>query len=184
MAMARVAPEKTHPLRVLPLPPYAGIVQRAIMSNYYAKLKDPRWQKKRLEILSRDSFTCRLCDDKESTLHVHHIRYAKGADPWDYPDDCLVTLCESCHEEMHIVKIGDRLLESLIVGGAFMNDLFGIMAALDGQFCDGPNKEKLNREQWSSVEGGIAYLFIALKRGATESQIRDALESIGKSKSA
>lgn len=151
------------------------------MSEYYAKLKDPRWQKKRLEILSRDTFTCRLCDDSENTLHVHHIRYEKGADPWDYPDDCLVTLCESCHEELHIVKIGDRLLESLIVGGASISDLFGIMAALDGQFCDGPYKGKLTKEQWSSAEGGVAYLFMALKRGATESEIREALQHIGKS---
>jgi len=26
--------------------------------TYSEKLKDPRWQKKRLEILSRDNFTC------------------------------------------------------------------------------------------------------------------------------
>lgn len=66
--------------------------------SYFAKLKDPRWQKRRLEILSRDEFTCQLCEDKESTLHVHHKRYLWGKEPWDIPDNALVTLCESCHE--------------------------------------------------------------------------------------
>jgi hypothetical protein len=65
---------------------------------YYEKLKDPRWQKKRLEILERDEFTCQQCMDDKSTLNVHHRRYIKNRDPWDYPNDALITLCESCHE--------------------------------------------------------------------------------------
>ena len=63
---------------------------------YSKKLRDPRWQKKRLEILNRDGFTCRLCEDSESTLHVHHKRYFSG-EPWEIPNSLLVTLCESCH---------------------------------------------------------------------------------------
>lgn len=31
--------------------------------TYSQKLRDPRWQKKRLEILERDSFTCQHCHD-------------------------------------------------------------------------------------------------------------------------
>lgn len=65
--------------------------------TYAEKLKDPRWQKKRLEILNRDDFTCQLCDDNKSTLHVHHRAYA-NREPWDYPNEWLVTLCESCHQ--------------------------------------------------------------------------------------
>jgi hypothetical protein len=71
------------------------------MSAYSEKFKDPRWQKKRLEILERDEFTCQLCGDKESTLHVHHWYYEKGKDPWEYPDMALITLCEDCHKERH-----------------------------------------------------------------------------------
>jgi hypothetical protein len=66
--------------------------------NYSDKLKDPRWQKKRLEILNRDKWTCQICFDTEKTLHVHHRRYLRGREPWDIPNECLVTLCESCHE--------------------------------------------------------------------------------------
>ncbi len=65
--------------------------------TYSEKLKDPRWQKKRLEILNRDEFTCRLCGDDKLTLHVHHICY--NGNPWEANSDRLITLCEACHEE-------------------------------------------------------------------------------------
>lgn len=66
-------------------------------NDYAEKLRDPRWQKKRLEILARDGWECKWCGDKESTLHVHHLWYTKN-DPWDAEDVSLITLCESCHE--------------------------------------------------------------------------------------
>lgn len=66
--------------------------------SYSEKLKDPRWQKKRLVILERDEFTCQSCFDSESTLNIHHKVYNKGKDPWDIDDCCLITLCEHCHE--------------------------------------------------------------------------------------
>lgn len=65
--------------------------------SYSDKLKDPRWQKKRLEILDRDNFTCRICKDSSETLHVHHLEYVKGKEPFDYDNDWLVTLCKFCH---------------------------------------------------------------------------------------
>ena len=34
--------------------------------GYSEKLKDPRWQKKRLEILERDNFRCQYCGDKNA----------------------------------------------------------------------------------------------------------------------
>ena len=67
-------------------------------SAYSEKLRDPRWQKKRLIIMDRDKFTCCKCGESESTLNIHHCYYEYGRDPWDYPDDSLITLCESCHE--------------------------------------------------------------------------------------
>src|SRR4051812_4429925 len=56
--------------------------------------RDPRWQKKRLEIMQRDEFSCRKCGNDQATLNVHHTFYSPGRDPWDYPDASLVTLCE------------------------------------------------------------------------------------------
>ena len=64
--------------------------------EYYEKLKDPRWQKKRLEILERDEYMCQSCYNSEMTLHVHHMVY-NNCEPWDIPNDCLTTLCERCH---------------------------------------------------------------------------------------
>lgn len=71
------------------------------MSIYSDKLKDPRWQKKRLEILQRDNFTCRICHDERSQLNVHHIIYNKNKDPWDYDNNILITLCNDCHNYEH-----------------------------------------------------------------------------------
>lgn len=66
-------------------------------NDYIKKLKDPRWQKKRLQILERDKWECQICRDTESQLHIHHIKYSDG-DPWEIEDRLLVTLCENCHE--------------------------------------------------------------------------------------
>ena len=71
--------------------------------TYFAKLKDPRWQKLRLEILERDGWACRCCGNEESTLHVHHKYYESGFDPWDYDPGTLETLCKECHESVQIL---------------------------------------------------------------------------------
>jgi hypothetical protein len=64
---------------------------------YVDLLKDPRWQRRRLEILERDGWACRSCGATDRTLHVHHRLY-KG-NPWDVEPEFLVTLCEPCHEQ-------------------------------------------------------------------------------------
>ncbi len=66
--------------------------------TYAEKLKDPRWQKKRLKILERDEFACQHCGDTKTTLNIHHIAYQES-DPWETEDRLLITLCEVCHEE-------------------------------------------------------------------------------------
>jgi len=103
--------------------------------SYSLKLKDPRWQKKRLEILDRDQFTCTKCGDDETELHVHHHYYVYNKELWDYDDNALSTLCTSCHrietERINIVKEYlrgyryDRLkhLSHIIVCGSCFNEL-------------------------------------------------------------
>jgi hypothetical protein len=78
------------------------------MTRYSERLRDPRWQKKRLEILSRDEFTCKNCFDSSRTLHVHHCYYEQGKEPWEYPDGSLVTLCEVCHEQETLLLKGEK----------------------------------------------------------------------------
>lgn len=75
-----------------------------IRKKYTEKLKDPQWQKKRLEILQRDNWTCKGCGDNKSTLHVHHKKYIFGRDPWEYENNMLITLCEFCHTREEQLK--------------------------------------------------------------------------------
>jgi 5-methylcytosine-specific restriction endonuclease McrA len=66
-------------------------------ATYARLLKDPRWQKKRLEVFNRDRWTCQGCRATTKELQVHHTRYAAGGMPWDVPLRDLVTLCIDCH---------------------------------------------------------------------------------------
>lgn len=74
------------------------------MDGYRALLTDPRWQKRRLEIFSRDGWACQGCGSGLAdgrSLHVHHERYTADL-PWDEPDENLTTLCERCHDGVHL----------------------------------------------------------------------------------
>ena len=74
-------------------------------SSYFQKLKDPRWQKKRLEVMQANDFCCELCGDSNSTLHVHHKEYFKANEPWEYDVKQLAVLCDECHENHHLEDI-------------------------------------------------------------------------------
>ncbi len=69
--------------------------------SYAERLKDPRWQQKRLRIMDRDGWQCIACHSKEKTLNVHHTRYVQGRMPWEYADEELHTLCQDCHADEH-----------------------------------------------------------------------------------
>lgn len=107
--------------------------ERTQSKSYSEKLKDPRWQKKRLEVLERDSFMCRICHDEKDTLHVHHIEYERGREPWDYDSSNFLTLCEFCHNR--VTKVKDR------VGRLMVNDesilFFEILLASGGHASEG-----------------------------------------------
>lgn len=66
--------------------------------TYSQLLKDPCWQKKRLEVLQRDEFKCLICGDTETQLQVHHTKYA--GKPWEVDLEHLKTLCVHCHCEV------------------------------------------------------------------------------------
>jgi 5-methylcytosine-specific restriction endonuclease McrA len=67
------------------------------LTAYQQRLRDPRWQKKRLEILQRDGWQCQECRSKDKELQIHHRWYIRGAMPWEVPSVALVTLCVHCH---------------------------------------------------------------------------------------
>jgi hypothetical protein len=69
-------------------------------TTYQEQLKDPRWQKKRLQVLERDNWTCTACKATDKTLHIDHLCYVPDESPWETPLAHLQTLCETCHAEI------------------------------------------------------------------------------------
>jgi hypothetical protein len=82
------------------------------MSDYSKDLKNGKWQRKRLEIMKRDGFKCRLCSE-ENELNVHHLYYILGNKPWNHPNNYLITLCEGCHKDEHAIDTTTIALEML-----------------------------------------------------------------------
>lgn len=78
--------------------------------TYAEKLKDPRWQKKRLTVLDKANWICKFCKDGKTSLHVHHKKYT--GNPWDASDDDLVAVCADCHLIIEYIKkqTGDKLV--------------------------------------------------------------------------
>lgn len=59
-------------------------------------------------------FTCEMCNDKETELHVHHLRYRKGVEPWEYENHELVCLCKNCHEFNHLKRLPEYLKDAVV----------------------------------------------------------------------
>lgn len=102
------------------------------MTEYGDKLKDPRWQRKRLEILQRDNFTCERCKSTTKTLNVHHVAYINNYQPWDYPSFYYMTLCDECHQKEHTEReeLEKQLIETMRSCHIFseeINDLIDII---------------------------------------------------------
>jgi 5-methylcytosine-specific restriction endonuclease McrA len=74
--------------------------------TYQEKLLDQRWLDKRDEILARDKYSCVNCYSKTRTLNVHHTKYIKNREPWEYDNSFLITLCRNCHEAIHGLNDG------------------------------------------------------------------------------
>lgn len=96
--------------------------------TYAEKLKSPDWQKKRLEILQRDEFTCIICKSSEKELHVHHHHYRKNADPWDYDNENFVTYCVECHKnQTNMIKEVKEMTYKILVWSECANSLHYIL---------------------------------------------------------
>lgn len=68
---------------------------------YREQFKDPRWQRRRLEILKGADFTCVECGNTMDEFHVHHRYYVPERMVWEYPDFALLAVCHICHEKEH-----------------------------------------------------------------------------------
>lgn len=143
--------------------------------SYYELLRDPRWQRRRLEIMHRAGFLCESCGTGEETLNVHHKIYRKGAMPWDYADGELACLCEDCHETEHEWR--RRLNEVLAQGG----DLLQVVGFAEALFTlarahDEPDAElrisdiehAIGAEAALKANGGSAYELLDQCRGSAQ----------------
>lgn len=132
--MDRVAPEKAVFRPALPASFMPGITEMQMKKPYFEKLLDPRWQKKRLEVLEKNEWACVQCSDTESTLHVHHKQYFKGREPWEYEVGQLTVLCEECHGIQHESEDPLLLVASFVaMDGPYNRDA---VANLVAGFCD------------------------------------------------
>lgn len=78
---------------------------------YADQLRDPRWQKKRLEIFQRDNFTCVSCGNKTKNLQAHHAVYPRKAFMWELPLEFFQTLCFECHAIRQ--ELTDKIVDAL-----------------------------------------------------------------------
>jgi hypothetical protein len=122
--------------------------------DYSEKLLDVRWQRKRLEKLSAAGWQCEKCCAHTKTLHVHHVRYRHGAEPWEYSSDELEALCGACHrEEHHISQAAD-------------SDLVNGSSPFYALFCWTPNKRKRRLvKNFAHLEDAHAAVAARAKRG-------------------
>jgi hypothetical protein len=102
------------------------------MTAYKKKLQDQRWLTKRAEILIRDKHTCQHpgCS-KSDGLQIHHTDYIPSIDPWDYPNDMLLTLCQLHHgKELHRKKVENQLFTAFKMKGFLLSDLLHLSTKL------------------------------------------------------
>lgn len=82
-----------------------------MLLSYKEQIAHPLWQKKRLEVFERDNYTCQICLDKDTQLHVHHTEYDKTYQTmaWQYPNNVYKTLCKDCHQAIteHLEEYGN-----------------------------------------------------------------------------
>lgn len=105
--------------------------------QWQAWLKEDEWNLKRTEILLRDNFKCQItnCFARPDNLQVHHLYYIQGLKPWEYSNDCMVTLCAKHHHEYHL-KVEDaekRLCLTLKTKGFMLGDLLALSTLIDNK---------------------------------------------------
>lgn len=83
------------------------------MKTYAEKLKDPRWttfREKAFNYHRRDCQNCGQETDFSRGIQVHHLKYIKSREPWDYEMDDVMILCGFCHEDIHDAEDSMRSL--------------------------------------------------------------------------
>ena len=117
-------------------------------SNYW---KDPRWQRFRLKVLEKDGFKCTNCGDAKSELHAHHLYYISKRKPWEYPEECVLTLCDDCHKVTH--EVPSEILEWEISLGVFTRAYHGNTIG----FAIGPMAYHLSADSIEELSDAVSW---------------------------
>ncbi len=120
--------------------------------TYAEKLRTHEWRQFRLRLINKAGRKCVECGcvhEEEEPLQIHHVIYIRRMEPWDYPDELCLVLCDSCHfnrqvndEEtqvefarmcarmpsIHVYELGKRLRQHL--QGELHPKLYDAYAAL------------------------------------------------------
>lgn len=139
------------------------------MSAYSELLKDPRWQRKRLEVMQREKFTCEVCKATNVTLNVHHGYYEFGLAPWDYDNDTLHCICEVCHQFAEVQrKTLRRLIGALPQQSIFIVKGFALGLKADSSKL--PPFDFIANNDYGRKLVAIGYGFSILGRQPTEDE--------------
>lgn len=126
-------------------------------TSYSRKLAKPSWQKVRLKILERDNWTCQYCQDTETELQVHHLRYS--GEPQDAPLGDLITTCADCHFIISDLKrIFD--IKVLHIRKKPYGDSYGLCAIADDGSMHTYYKGSNEKVAWTSGLGGEALKWV------------------------
>ena len=122
------------------------LLEQAIKSEIERErlYEDPRWRKKRLEILKRDKRKCQICGC--DAQDVHHIKYKGNSynEPWNIDNDYLVSLCKECHSKFNGTSSEDYVFipapRPILLQG-YSDDV-----------CQSYSNEMLEIPQWTKVK--------------------------------
>lgn len=78
-------------------------------ARYGKLLADPRWKKKREEVIAA-SYLGKECENCGETkgVQVHHGYYEYGKKPWEYENETLHVYCEQCHKRADYFRVTAR----------------------------------------------------------------------------
>lgn len=91
------------------------MIYQSYKANY--KMKGGQTYQNKLEKEIINGVSC----GSTHNLNVHHINYVKGLKAYEYPKESLITLCEKCHEKLHIEK-NMKLLDNVNIGDKYAYD--------------------------------------------------------------
>jgi len=60
-----------------------------------------KYKQWRIDVFTRDNYTCQLCNQNGGTLNAHHVQSFAEAIEYRFNVDNGKTLCESCHMNLH-----------------------------------------------------------------------------------